>query len=335
MRIAVFGVGGVGGYFGARLAHAAGAVGAAGARAEAGTDAAAAAAAGDEVILIARGAHLAAIRERGLLVETPAERFVARPDLATDDPAEAGPVDVVLLAVKSWQVPDAARALAPLLGPDTFVVPLQNGVEAAAQLVAALGAPRVLGGLCGTISFVAGPGHIRSVGATNFVRFGELDNRPSERAERLREAFARAGVDASVPPDIHVALWEKFAFVVPVGGLGAVTRAPIGVLRALHETRALVEQGIREIVAVGRARGVPLRDDVVERTLAFADSLAPGGTASLQRDIAGGKPSELEAWNGAVVRLGREAGVSTPLHAFIYHCLLPLERRARGDIEFP
>ncbi len=331
MRIAVFGVGGVGGYFGARLAQGAGA----GAGAGAGEGAAPGARSGHEVVLIARGAHLAAIRERGLLVETPAERLIARPALATNDPAEAGAVDVVLLAVKAWQVPDTARALAPLLGRETFVVPLQNGVEAASQLVAALGAPRVLGGLCGTISFVAGPGHIRSVGATHFVRFGELDNRPSERAERLREAFARAGVDASIPADIHVALWEKFAFVVSVGGLGAVTRAPIGVLRGQPETRALIEQGIREIVAVGRARGVPLRDDVLERTLAFADRLAPSGTASLQRDIADGKPSELEAWNGAVVRLGREAGVSTPLHAFIYHCLLPLERRARGELEFP
>ena len=312
MRIGVFGVGGVGGYFGARLARA-----------------------GEEVVFIARGAHLAAIRDRGLIVETSADRFEVHPAMATDDPAAAGPVDVVLLVVKAWQVPDAARALAPMLGPRTFVVPMQNGVEAARQLVDVLGAERVLGGLCGTISFVAGPGHIRSVGETNFVRFGELDNRPSERAERLRDAFARAGVKAEIPADIHVALWEKFVFVVSVGGLGAVTRAPIGVLRAQPETRRLLEDSMREIAAVAHARRIPLTDDTVERTMAFADRLAPSGTASLQRDIVDGKPSELEAWNGAVVRLGREAGVSTPLHAFIYHCLLPLERRARGEAPFP
>ena len=312
MRIAIIGAGGVGGYFGARLAQA-----------------------GEEVVFIARGAHLAAIRESGLRVETLTERFVVRPALATDDLAEAGSADVVIVAVKAWQVPDVARALAPMLDPATVVVPIQNGVEAAAQLVAALGAERVLGGLCGTVSFVAGPGLIRSIGETHFVRFGELDNRPSERAERLRGAFARAGVDASVPADIHVALWEKFTFVVPVGGLGAVTRAPIGVLRGQPETRRLLEEGMGEIVAVARARRVALDDESIARGMARVDSLPPSGTASLQRDIADGKPSELEAWNGAVVRLGREAGVSTPLHAFLYHCLLPLERRARGEAQFP
>lgn len=307
MRILIFGVGGVGGYFGARLAQA-----------------------GEEVVFIARGDHLRAIRESGLRVETDAGSLEIRPALATDDPSRAGPVDVVLVAVKSWQVTDAARALQPTLGETTFVVPLQNGVEAPSQLAAVLGEGRVVGGLCGTLSFLAGPGRIKSIGDVHFVRLGELDNRPSERTERLRDAFARAhGVTVDIPPDIHVALWEKFLFVVPLGGLGAVARVPIGVLRGTPETRALLEQAMREIAAVARARGIALREDVVERAMERVDRLSPDGIASLQRDIVDGRPSELEAWNGAVVRLGHEAGVATPLHEFLYHSLLPQERRAR------
>lgn len=312
MRITIFGTGGAGGYFGARLARG-----------------------GEEVVVIARGEHLRAIRERGLAVETPTEEILVRPELATDDPAEAGPVDAVILGVKAWQVEDAARTMAPLLGPETVVMPLQNGVEAASQLAAVLGADRVLGGLCGTLSRIAAPGRIVSVGDANFVKLGELDGRPTGRVERLRGAFERAGVQVEVPADIGAALWEKFLFVVPVGGVGAVTRAPIGVIRTLPETRRMLEAGMREVSAVGRARGVALPDGAVERWLAFVDSLAPSGTSSLQRDIAEGRPSELEAWNGAVVRLGRETGVATPVHEFLYRSLLPLELRARGRLDFP
>ncbi len=151
----------------------------------------------------------------------------------------------------------------------------------------------------------------------------------------MRKAFDRAGVNVEIPSDIHQALWEKFLFVVSFGGVGAVTRAPIGVIRTVPETRRMLERCMHEILAVARARQVPLVDTIIADTLALVDSLAPGGTTSLQRDIAEGKPSELEAWNGAVVRLGREVRVATPLHEFIYHSLLPSELRARGQIEFP
>ncbi len=156
---------------------------------------------------------------------------------------------------------------------------------------------------------------------------------PSERADLLLKAFVAAGVKVEIPDDIRVALWEKFLFAVSWGGVGAVTRVPIGTLRALTETRQLREQGMREILAVAQAHKVSLSNDLAGRTLSFMDSLAPNGTTSLQRDIADGKPSELEAWNGAVVRLGRDVDVSTPLHAFLYHCLLPAELRARGEIQ--
>lgn len=307
MRIAIFGTGGAGGYFGAQLALA-----------------------GEELIFIARGEHLKAIRSDGLRLETPRGQFVIHPAQATDDPAQAGAVDVVLVGVKTWQLRDAANAMRPLLKPETFVVPLQNGVEAAAQLAEVLGESRLLGGLCGTISRVVGPGRILSLGETNFIKFGEMDNSQTERARRLLEAFHRAGVRAEIPSDIQVALWEKFIFVAPYGGVGAVTRAPAGVIRSLPETRQMVERGMLEILEVARARRVSLRDGIVKRTMALLDALDPSSTTSLQRDIAQGRPSELNAWNGAVVRLGQEAGVATPLNEFIYHSLLPQEQHARG-----
>ncbi len=312
MRIAVFGTGGAGGYFGARLAQA-----------------------GEEVVLIARGAHLQAIREHGLRVDSTAGPFVVSPALATDDPAQAGPVDVVMVGVKAWQVPEEAGAIRSMVGPDTVVLPLQNGVEASAQLAAVLGQAHVLGGLCGTVSFVVGPGQIRSIGDTHFIKFGELDGKRSERAERLAQAFVRAGIKVEIPADINAALWEKFLFVVSWGGVGAVARAPVGTIRTVPQTRELLKQAMCEIFAVARARHVALVDGVVDKTMAFVDSLAPSATTSLQRDLADGKPSELEAWNGAVVRVGREAGVATPLHSFIYSSLLPLALRARQQLSFP
>jgi 2-dehydropantoate 2-reductase len=311
MRIAVFGTGGAGGYFGGRLAQS-----------------------GEAVTFIARGEHLRAIREHGLRVESVKGDFAIHPAQATDDPAEVGPADFVILGVKTWQVNEAAQAMRPLIGPETAVVPLQNGVEAHEQIAAEIGRQHVLGGLASIISFITGPGHIRHTGGPASIAFAELDNRPSERTERLLQALLRAGINASIPPDIQAALWEKFLFVVPVGGLGAVTRAPIGVMRSIPETRQMLEQGMQEIQAVGQAHEVDMPEAVFARTWALIEGLPPGGTASLQRDINSGRPSELEAWNGAVVRLGQSVGVRTPLHAFIYHSLLPLEKRARGQIRF-
>ena len=312
MRIAVFGTGAVGGYFGGRLAQA-----------------------GEDVVFIARGEHLKALRTQGLRVDSVKGDFLLQSVKASDAPAQVGMVDVVLVGVKAWQIPEAAQAMQALVRPETFVVPLQNGVEAPSQLVAVLGAQHVLGGLAKIISFVVGPGHIRHTGAEPYVVFGELDNRPSERGERLRQAFVRAGVTVEIPPDIQAALWDKFLFVVSLGGVGAVTRAPIGVLRSVPETRRILEQAMYEIFSLARAREIALPEDVIDKTMAFVDNLPPGGTTSLQRDIMEGKPSELSAWNGAVVRLGQEVGVITPLHTFIYNSLLPLELRARGQLQFP
>jgi 2-dehydropantoate 2-reductase len=312
MRIAVFGTGGVGGYFGGRLAQA-----------------------GEDVTFIARGEHLQAIREHGLRVDSVKGDFVIQPTQATDNPAQVGLVDVVLVGVKAWQVPEAAQAMRSLIGSETYVVPLQNGVEAPSQLAEVLGAQHVLGGLAKIISVKVGPGCIHHAGAEPYVAFGELDGRPSERVERLRQALEGAGVTVEIPLDIRVALWDKFLFVVSWGGMGAVTRAPIGVLRSVPETRQMLEQVMREILAVAQARKIALLDNAIRKTMAFVDTLPPSGTTSLQRDIVEGKPSELDSWNGAVVRLGKEVGVATPLNAFIYRSLLPLELQARGQLQFP
>lgn len=311
MRVAVFGTGSVGAYFGGRLAQA-----------------------GEDVVFIARGEHLRAIQTEGLRVDSIKGDFRIHPAQATDDPARAGVVDVILVAVKAWDVPEAARAMRPMVGPDTFVVPLQNGVDAPFQLVEALGAEHVLGGLCRISSLIAGPGHIRHVGIEPYIAFGELDRRPSERGERLRLAFERAGVFVEVPPDIQIAMWEKFTFIAAVSGVGAATRAPIGAQRSVPETRQLLVGAMQEIVAVGKARGVDLSADLVERTLATIDGLPYPVLASMQRDIADGRPSELHYQNGAVVRMGRQVGLTTPVNEFLFASLLPQELRARGELEF-
>ncbi|MDN3557689.1 2-dehydropantoate 2-reductase [Halomonas maura] len=308
MRFAIMGSGGVGGYFGARLAEA-----------------------GEDVTFIARGEHLTAIRRDGLRVVSIKGDVAITPASATDDPAEIGVVDVVLLAVKAWQVPTAAEAIRPLVGPDTLVLPMENGVEAADTLSEVLGETAVLDGLCGILAWREAPGLIRHAGVDPFVRFGT--RLPAQRAgaERLKAAFDRTiGVSAEMPEDIEVAVWSKFLFICAMSGIGAITRAPLGVTRQLPETRGLIEQILAEIEAVARARGVALPADAVARALAFIDELPAQSTASMQRDIMEGRPSELEAQNGAVVRLGRAAGVATPVNAMIHAALLPQENSARG-----
>ena len=309
MRIAVFGTGSVGGYFGGRLAQA-----------------------GEQVTFIARGDHLRAIQSNGLKVDSILGDFVIQPAQATDRPDQVGTVDAVLVCVKAWHVAEAAQAMRPMVAEGTCVVSLGNGVEAPEQLAAVMSNEHVLGGLCQISSLVAGPGHIRHVGLEPYVAFGELDRRTSQRAVRLLGAFQKAGVKSAIPDDIQVAMWDKFLFIAAISGVGAVTRQPVGVHRSLPETRTILVAALQEIFEVARKRGVGLPEDTVEKRLAFIDGLAPGVMASMQRDILEGRPSELEAQNGAVVRMGQALGVPTPTHAFIYASLLPQEKRARGEL---
>lgn len=306
MRIAVFGTGGVGGYFGGRLAEA-----------------------GEDVIFIARGDHLRAIKEKGLKVDSRNGDFVIYPAAATDTVSDVGVVDLVLVGVKAWQVPEAARAMKPLVGANTTVLPLQNGVDAASQLVDTLGPESVIGGLCRIVSFVVEPGHIRHAGAMPSVIIGELDNRQSQRIATIEELFKRAGVEITIAKDIQVALWTKFLFIASFSGMGAIANAPAGILRTNPQWRTQMLQAMQEIYALAHARGINLPPDSVDKVMAFVDALQDDATSSMQRDIAAGKPSELDAQNGAVVRMAHEAGIEVPTHALIYNTLRPLEDNAR------
>lgn len=271
----------------------------------------------------------------GLRIDSIHGDFIVTPAQATANPEEVGTVDMVLLGVKAWQVPVVSQAIRPLVGPDTVIVPVQNGVEAASQLADKFGTKHVIGGLAKIISFKVGPGHIRHAGADPYIAIGELDKRSSERTKQLRDVFQRSGISIDISADIQAALWQKFLFVVSWGGVGALADAPIGVLRSVPETRQMLLQSMEEVLAVAQANKVDIEDNVVENTMSFVDKLPPGGTTSLQRDLLEGKPSELDSWNGAVVRLGQTEAVKTPLNKIIYGSLLPRELRARGKLKYP
>ena len=307
MNIAIYGAGGVGGYYGGVLARA-----------------------GHQVSLIARGAHLAAIRERGLGVCSPGGDFTVRPAAATDAPGDIGPVDAVIVAVKSMQLASVCEGIAPLLGPGTLVVPLLNGVDAHEALVPAVGRGRMGKGLTRIISEVAAPGEIRHIGVDPYVAIAEWDGGGSPRVDALVAALRDAGVDAEVPADIDAALWLKFLFVCSLGGVCAACRMHLGPVRTMPESRALLRRAMEEIAATAAAHGVSLQDDAVSFAMNTVDTFPPEGTSSLQRDIAAGRPSELDAWTGAAVRLGATVGVATPVHSFIHAVLLPCELQARG-----
>ncbi len=308
MRVAVVGVGAVGGYFGGALARV-----------------------GHDVTFISRGDTAAALRQRGLRVESTAGDFLIAPAQVVEDPASMEPVDLVILGVKAWQVPEVAPMLTPLLGENSAVLPLQNGIEAAEQLAETLGRHHVLGGLCRIFCFQVAPAHVRHAGADPWIALGELDNHASERVGAVRRAFEAAGVKAEVPDNIQSALWSKFLFIAGVSGVGAAERVPIGELRTDPRTRQLLIDSMTEVENLARHLEVPLADDVVATTLEFVDSLPAETTSSMQRDITEGRPSELEAQLGAAVRLADEAGLDMPVNRANYALLLPFERQARGE----
>jgi 2-dehydropantoate 2-reductase len=227
----------------------------------------------------------------------------------------------VILGVKAWQVPEAARAIKPIVGADTTVLPLQNGVDAVSQLVAELGTEPVIGGLCRIVSYIVEPGHIRHAGFEPTIVIGEIDNRRTDRIAKIEQVFKHAGLNISIAKDIQVALWTKFLFIASFSGVGAMANAPAGVIRSDPKWRGYILNAMNEIYELAHARGVKLPPDSIDKVMSSVDGLPEDATSSMQRDIAAGKPSELESQNGAVVRMAREAGVEVPTHELIYETL--------------
>jgi len=299
MRVLVVGAGGVGGYFGARLARA-----------------------GTPVTFLARGAHLEAMRRDGLRVRSAVDgEWTVEVD-AVGDVAGRPPEDVVLFCVKSFDTEAAALAIRPVVGPDTAVVSLQNGVDNEETLDRILGRGHAVGGVAYVFATVASPGVIAHSLAGRIV-MGELDGRPSSRLEPLRSALTAAGVPADVVGDIRRALWEKYLLISAQAGTTALTRAPIGVIRAVPETWRMYRMIVEELAAVAQAAGVPLTDGVTDSILKAAEGLAPEALSSLYHDLVQGRRLELEALHGHAVRLGQRLGVPTPTVLAVYAALKP------------
>jgi 2-dehydropantoate 2-reductase len=222
----------------------------------------------------------------------------------------------------------------PLLGPATSVVTMQNGVDAPDILGELIGRARILPGLVKLFTRVVAAGCIEHIGGPGSITFGEWNGARSDRVKCLEEALAQAKIPVAVTNDIRAALWAKLLFVASMGAVGSVSRAPIGILRSIPQTRQALEQCMSEIAAAACGEGITLPPDVVDRTLRFIDAQPAAGKSSLQRDIAAGKPSELEAWLGGVVRRAARSGIQVPLCSHLYYLLLPLERRARGELKF-
>jgi len=299
MDILVMGSGGVGGYFGAKLARA-----------------------GEAVTFVARGAHLDAIRAHGLRVKSSAEgEFVVRAP-ATDDPGEAGPADLVLFCVKSYDTETSARALAPAVGARTAILSLQNGVDNEEKIGAIVGPGHILGGVAYVFAAIESPGVIVHALGGRIV-FGELDGSESARAQRIREVLDRAGIAVELSTQIQRVLWEKFIWIVALSGLTALTRCPVGVVRSVPETRTMFRLILDELVALAKGTGIELAPAAAEAVMMVTDHLPPTAYSSLHYDLTHGRRLELEALQGHALRLGERLGVPTPMCFAVYAALKP------------
>jgi 2-dehydropantoate 2-reductase len=300
MGMAVIGAGGTGGYFGGLLARA-----------------------GEDVTFIARGAHLEALRARGLTLESRLAGTFTVPVQATDDPSEVGPVDLILFCVKTYDTDAAAESIRPLIRPDTMLLSLQNGIDNEERIARVAGHTSAIGAVAYVSSAIKAPGVVAQTSGPGKIIFGELSGGESARTERLRDVLQRAGITAEVHPDIRVVLWQKFLFISAFSGVTTVTRLPIGTILADSVTHALFRGTVEEAEAVARASGIDLPADCVEQAMATAAAAEPWARGSLYHDLAGGRRLELEGLNGEVVRRGREHGIETPLNFAIYAALRP------------
>jgi 2-dehydropantoate 2-reductase len=299
MKVVIFGAGGVGGYFGGRLAQA-----------------------GCDVAFVARGAHLEAIRRDGLRIVSPKGDAHVTGVRASDDPRELGVADVVLFTVKLYDAEPAAAQLAPLVGPDTMVVTLQNGVDAVDIVAGQVGREHTAGGVAYVAAVIDPPGTIRHTALDSLI-VGELDGAMPPRLLALKAAADRAGFGFTASPHILVDLWSKLARLSVFSAMTSITRSPLGVLRAQPELMAMLERAAWETIAVGRAHGVPLTDGVIAEVLTMMRGLPPHAQSSMLSDLERQRPLELPWLSGAVVRLGAAKGIPTPIHEFIATVLLP------------
>ena len=306
MHIVVIGVGGVGGYFGARLIEA-----------------------GYKVSLLCRGAHKKEIEKNGLKIKSVKGDFEVVPYKVTDSIAQIDKADIILLCTKSWQVSEASAQIIPLLHKNTLVIPLQNGADNADKVCKLIDPEHVLGGYCNLYSKIEAPGIINHFGHEPELLFGELSGVETPRVRAVEKAFAKANFKTTVPKDIQAAIWKKFMFIVTVSGLGGLTRVTIREMYETPETRTLLEDIAIEVYAVAKAKGIRVPETAVADCLKFISRQPLDATASTQRDLMEGRPSEVDNFNGYIVRQGKQFNVPTPINQFIYSCLQPMERKAR------
>jgi 2-dehydropantoate 2-reductase len=306
MKIAIMGTGGVGGYYGGLLAQH-----------------------GHDVTFIARGAHLKAIQEKGLQVKSIHGDFLVKPAQATQDPAQVGPVDLVVFSTKTFATQQAAEKSIHLIGKETSVLPLQNGIDTPESIGAVVGKEHMLGGVTWISSSIEAPGVIKQVSQFRRVVLGELDGNLTHRVQAIHRAFAETGITSEVSENIKTVLWTKFVFIAAASSFGALTRLPIGKYRTIPETRANMTALMQEIEMVARAQGVELDKDIVQQSLGFIDRADPAIKPSMQLDVEAGRQSELESMIGIIGRKGRELGVPTPVADMVYASLLPGEIAAQ------
>ncbi len=307
MKILIMGTGGVGGYYGGLLAQQ-----------------------GNDVTFVARGEHLTAIQTQGLKVKSVFGDFTVSPAQATDDPGSVGPVDLVVFCVKTYSTDESVQAMRPAVGPQTVVMSLQNGIDAAERIGKVIGQERLIGGVTWLSSAVEAPGVIKQISQFRRIVLGELSGGRSERIQSIYEVLKNTGATVEISEDIQKVLWTKMVFITAVSSVGSLTRLPMGEYRSVVETRGLLSKIMQEVEGLARAQGVNLDANVIRNWLDFTDNAAYQMKPSMQLDVETGHRTELESMVGVIGRKGRELGVPTPVVDFVYACLLPVELKARN-----
>lgn len=306
MNIVIYGTGGVGGYFGGQLAKS-----------------------GKHVTFIARGEHLKAIQKNGLQIKSTLGNFNVKVKATGSIDEVSENIDLVILGVKSWQVEEVAKNMIPIVGENTVVLPLQNGVDNSEKLMKYLPEKMIIGGLCKIVSKVEAPGIINHFAYEPEIIFGELNNIKSTRIQKIKKVFDDASIKNQIPDSIQVAVWKKFLFITTYSGIGALARSVVGEIRKDVFLKSIMTKTAQEIVHIAQQKGIGLTKTDVEKTMALIEALAYETTASMQRDIMEKKPSELYNFNGYIEQEGIKLGIATPMNSFIFHTLLPMEIKVR------